>query len=137
MSYRNIHNLKKAVEKILEDVPATRNSDSLLTITLWKKHFPNMILASREGEYIQLERILDLPREDEIGRARRKIQEKKYPPTDEAVARARKFNMDEWRVAMGYPTMATSGSPKPSWTPPSEVKKETEVAVPPQENKLL
>lgn len=124
MKYRTIKDLKKAVEGIMCDFPESRNNDTTLIIRLWERHFPEIIIqvAGSYGKYIQLDSLFNLPSESEISRIRRKIQETKYPPTDEKVARARRFNMDEWRVAMGYPTVATSGTPTPKWTPPSEQK---------------
>ena len=111
---------------MLRDVPETRNSDVLLCLALWRQHFPSRILVGKDkNEYVKLKDIIDLPREDEVARARRKVQESgKYLPTDERIAKARRLNMDEWRVAMGYPTRDTAGTATPSWTPPSERVKE-------------
>ena len=67
-----------------------------------------------------------LPREDNVKRVRAFWQndKKKFLPTVLEVAIARRINEDEWRVAMGYPTKATTGTPTPSWTPVSEIPKE-------------
>lgn len=123
MSYRQIKNLKKAVHDILRDVPATRNSDITLMLEVWRKHFPQCIKKGASGEEgVWLKDLYDLPREDNIKRVRAYWQNAKklYPPTEEAVAKARGFNMDEWRVAMGYPTKDTAGTEHPSWQPQSE-----------------
>lgn len=122
MSYRTIKNLKQKVGDMLKENPATRNSDITLMIEIWKRHFPQRIKKGSTGEDgVWLKDLYDLPSEGVLGRVRRKIQESgKFLPTDERVARARKMNMDEWRVAMGYPTKNTAGTKTPSWTPPSE-----------------
>lgn len=121
MKYRAIKNFKKEVENVLRDYPETRNSDIALMVILWKKIYPHKIVLSKNMNLcVELYNLEELPRESEIGRIRRKIQEKMYLPTDEKVARARRMNMDEWRVAMGYPTVASAGTQSPSWTPESE-----------------
>lgn len=126
MKYKTIKNLKGAVGNMLKENPATRNSDITLMIEIWKRHLPEKIKRGASGEEgIWLKDLYELPREDNIKRVRAYWQNDKkfYLPTDEAVARARGINMDEWRVAMGYPTMGTTRTEKPSWTPPSEQPK--------------
>lgn len=126
MSYRNIKNLKQAVGDMLKENPATRNSDITLMIEIWRKHFPQRIKRGSTGEEgVWLKDLYDLPREDNVKRVRAYWQNDKklYLPTEESVAKVRGINMDEWRVAMGYPTKSTAGTEKPSWTPPSEQKK--------------
>jgi hypothetical protein len=125
MEYRAIKNLKKVVEAMLRDNPATRNSDIELTIAIWKKYYPHFVIVSKTGtEYIPLLTLFELPREDNIKRARAFIQneKKKYLPTEWAIATKRGILENEWRVAMGYPTQGTTGTENPSWTPPSEIK---------------
>lgn len=125
MSYRSIKNLKQKVHDILRDEPSTRNSDIALMIAVWKKHCPSYIKKGSSGEEgVWLKDLYELPREDNIKRVRAYWQNDKklYLPTEESVAKARGINMDEWRVAMGYPTNATAGTKHPSWTPPSEAK---------------
>lgn len=121
--YRAIKNLQKLVLAALEASEKSRNSDALLTLTIWKRYYPNSFIEKDGAFYVRARDILDaLPREDQIGRIRRKVQESgKFFPTDEKIAKQRKLNMDEWRVAMGYPTRASAGTDSPSWTPPSEV----------------
>lgn len=123
MKYKNIKSLKKAVGEILRDFPVSRNSDIALTCRLWVTYFPELVQGDAHGinHTVKLRDLFTLPREDEIGRIRRKYQEAgQYLPTDEAVVRARKLSMDEWRVAMGYPTEESAGTYAPSYTPPSE-----------------
>lgn len=127
MSYRQIKNLKQAVHDILKENASTRNSDITLMIEVWKKHFPSLIKRGQNGEEgVWLKDLYDLPREDNIKRVRAFWQNDKklFLPTEEAVAKARGINMDEWRVAMGYPTKSTAGTEHPSWNPPSEIKKQ-------------
>lgn len=121
MSYQEIKNLKREVEEILRDQPDTRNSDITLTLAVWRKFFPHYIIKVEGGEYIMLDKLFQLPREDHIKRVRASLQndEGKYPPTDWKVAKARDWEQDEWRVAMGFPTVESAGTSHPSWTPPS------------------
>jgi hypothetical protein len=118
MEYKEIKNLKQQVEAILVDKPVTRNSDIALTIAIWLKFYPALLIEN--GQAVLLKQLFKLPREDSIKRIRANFQNDKgmYLPTDEAVAKARGFNIEEWRVAMGYAT--TEGA----YTPPSEKYKE-------------
>jgi len=118
MNYQTIKTLTAKVCDILENNPETRNSDVSLTITVWQRYYSHLLIDSSK---VELAKLFELPREDFIGRVRRKLQESgRYLPTKEHIAKARGINMDEWRVAMGYPTKATSGTAQPSWVPPSE-----------------
>ena len=121
MTYRSIRNLHKPILKILEEYEKARNSDTFLTLMLWSLYFPQSFMRIEDCKWVRARDIMEvLPREDAVGRIRRKIQEEgKFLPTDEAVAKARKLNMDEWRIALGYPTVASAGTENPSWTPPS------------------
>lgn len=129
MSYRDVKSLKRMVEDVLNDIPATRNSDIALTIEVWKRFYPQRVFTSERysgsggnRECITLQSLYDLPREDNVKRTRAYLQNvrKLYLPTDAKVARARGINEDEWRVGMGYPTVSTAGTVAPSWKPPSE-----------------
>lgn len=124
MNYKKIKNLKQAVHDILRDTPATRNSDVLLTIEVWRKFFPKVIkMGQSEKEGIWLEDLYWLPREDNVKRVRAHWQNDMgmFLPTEWVIAKARKIAEDEWRVAMGYPTKDTTGTRQPSFIPPSEV----------------
>lgn len=128
MKYRAIKNFKNEVGRILRDNPSTRNSDITLMIEVWRKHFPQRIKRGVTGEEgVWLKDLYDLPREDDIKRVRAYYQntKKMYLPTEEAVAVARKMDVNEWRIAMGYPTKETSGTPRPNWTPASEHKQQS------------
>jgi|2_EtaG_2_1085320.scaffolds.fasta_scaffold181921_1 hypothetical protein len=104
-----IPKLKDKVRSVLRRHPETRNSDVALTIKLWEELYPNK-LKYREADqrnYVALEDMFILPREDQVSRARRKIQSPKqvggeelYPPTSMEVAKARCMNMDKWRKEM-------------------------------------
>jgi len=123
MLYRDIKTLKKKVEKILEDFPETRNSDTLLTVTLWEQFYNHLLTRDQNNiKYISLKNVLEVPTQDSISRVRQKIQneDKLYLPTSWEVARQRKILEDEWRVALGYPVKSNGG--KPSWVPPSYEK---------------
>ena len=118
MNYRTIKTLKAMTEDILRDIPDTRDSDVALTIAIWRTFYSDLLIDLNKVELVKL---FDLPREDFIGRIRRKLQAKgKYLPTKEHIAKARGLNIDEWRVSMNYPTKETTRTPIPSWTPPSE-----------------
>ena len=108
------------VASVLREVPATRNSDITLTIEIWKRFFPNRI---KDARYILIADLYELPREDNVKRARAYFQNTKkvYLPTDWAIAKRRGILEDEWRVALDFPTKETTGKKNPSWTPPSEV----------------
>lgn len=98
--------LKGMVVIVLRDNPATRNSDQLLTIEIWKRYYSNLLIKSeRTGNYaVVLDRVMDLPREDAISRMRRKIQNDLglYPPTDWKVAHARGIERHIWEISLGY-----------------------------------
>lgn len=118
MEYKQIKNLKSQVEDILRTIPQSRNSDITLTLLIWKKYYPQLLIDN--GSAVKLAELYKLPREDNVKRVRAQFQndKKMFWPTDEKVAKARGMNIDEWRVAMGYPTAAGT------YTPPSEEIKE-------------
>lgn len=83
----------------------TRNSDIELTIRIWKTFYPTALSKSATGQfYVALDKLADLPREDNVKRVRAKIQntEKLYLPTDAKVAKARGWEIHEWRKYLGY-----------------------------------
>lgn len=123
MAYRDIKKLTVRVLEVLESNEESRNSDQYLTLCIWNRYYPSVIKRDADNKpYVYLRDVMELPREDNVKRIRAKIQnvQKKFLPTKEEVARKRGINIDEWRVAMGYPTQASAGSDSPSWTPPSE-----------------
>lgn len=102
---QEIKTVKAMVERVLEEIPSTRNSDKELTIQLWQIFFSEHIFYERgEKACIRLESIWDLPSQDSIKRVRAEIQnvEKRLIPTDPEVAEARGWLMDDWKKALGY-----------------------------------
>jgi hypothetical protein len=104
----NIKKLKDQVEHILDTEPKSRNSDILLTQLIWKEYYPELIKPNKFGvEYIKLDSLYELPREDNIKRHRAKFQSHKnknpkYLPTDPVVAKKRGWEEEKWRYALGY-----------------------------------
>lgn len=100
--------LRAQIKVVLEEVPATRNSDIALMIEVWKRFHKNRV-NYREGflgnpAYVYLEDLYHLPREDHVKRIRADFNAKGlYWPTDVAVAEARGINEAEWRKKLGYP----------------------------------
>ena len=94
--------LKGKVKMVLIQYPSTRNSDIALTIQIWK-----MFYGIREE--IEVARLYDLPREDNIKRIRANFCQKgrswAYPTTLE-VAKRRGIAEDIWREVLGYPVLS-------------------------------
>jgi len=107
------NNVTDMVEKILRNVPESRNSDIRLTIEIWKYFFPEIMKKGNSGNIgIWLEDMFNLPQQDSIKRARAAFNaEGKYFPTDWEVAKARGIKEDEWRVTLGYPAKAETVHP--------------------------
>lgn len=102
MTLQRIKNLAVCVEEILAKNPATRNSDILLTLTIWHQYYREELKVENDKWYVSFDALQFLPREDHIGRVRRKIQEKgKYPPTNLEVAKKRGFEEEDWRRYVG------------------------------------
>ena len=120
-NYRQIKHLSAMVERVLSEWVEARNSDAYLAMMVWTTYFPQAFIIHEGHVYVRARDIIGaLPREDAVGRIRRKFQERgKYLPSKREVAIARKLNMDEWRVSLGYPTVESAGTEHPSWTPPS------------------
>lgn len=92
--------LKNAIEYILKTHPSTRDSDITLMIELWKYYYPSSLMTGKSGnQAVLLDKLYDLPREDNIKRLRAHIQnvDKKYLPTNWHVAKQRKINEQEWK----------------------------------------
>jgi hypothetical protein len=102
MKAKQIRGLMEKVRGVLKDIPETRNSDKLLTVKLWQRYHRELIVEGTN--LVALSNILLLPSEDAISRCRREIQhdDKQYPPTSEDVAKARGWNIEEWKRALGY-----------------------------------
>lgn len=89
--------LEQKVERTLTNYPETRNSDIELTIKIWE-NFHDV------KDTVQVRKMFDLPREDNIKRIRARIQNDQHRllPTSEKVARQRKMNIAKWRERLGY-----------------------------------
>lgn len=101
------------VEKILRNVPESRNSDITLLIEIWKRYYPHKLKKGASGEEgVWLKDLYDLPREDGVKRIRATFNhEGKYFPTDWKVAKGRGIKEDEWRLALGYPAKEDTAKP--------------------------
>jgi len=87
MKYEHILKLKDQVQHVLENFPATRNSDEQLIHKVCEL-FPGKDPVRNASA---------------IERCRRSFNQAGYfLPTDEEVAIKRKMNVDEWRAALGY-----------------------------------
>jgi hypothetical protein len=99
-----IANLKKEVKHVLQNWPETRNSDIALTIKVWQ-------LFYGVHEAVDLSKLYELPREDNVKRIRAKFCEQGFQwayPTEWKIARARKIKEDEWRMKLGYAALPDS-----------------------------
>ena len=104
MIYRDIKTLQDQVGWVLQQNPDACNSDELL-----------VRLVCEEFNYEPIAKA------SSIERCRRKWNSTgMYLPTDEEVARKRKLNIDEWRIAMGYPRQERINMVHPNYVPPSE-----------------
>lgn len=101
-----INTLESQVLKVLEKDEASRNSDIRLMQVLWYTYYREHITEINGKYFIEIGSLKTLPREDNIKRVRAKIQnvQKKFPPTDPAVAIKRGWEIDTWRDYLGYPT---------------------------------
>ena len=112
IDYRQIKTVKAQVMHVLEYYPETRNSDAVLNSTVCR-----LFRDKNDLPYDPLKVA------ETIRRSRQYFNAKGYfLPTDPEVAKHRNRNVDEYRVAMGYPTKDTAGTGSPSYTPPSEKK---------------
>ena len=70
-----IGHLKNQVLTILQEIPKTRNSDTTLTIEIWKRFYPQFIKKGANGNLgVWLEDLYKLPDQDDVKRLRAKIQ---------------------------------------------------------------
>lgn len=99
-----LNTLDHKVRVILQEDEKSRNSDIRLTQMLWWKFYKHSLLQQNGTVYVDIKKLFDLPREDNIKRIRAKIQnvEKKWLPTDPEVAKKRGWEIDEWRGYLGY-----------------------------------
>lgn len=105
--------LQDKILNCLEFYPETRDSDIALMIKIWEKYHIEMLSKSGGELYVKLDRLYDLPREDNVKRYRAKIQneEHKFMPTTWEIAKARKINEEIWRRELGYPPKIKESEP--------------------------
>lgn len=105
---KDIQKLTEMVEAVLRDLPASRDSDITLTIEIWRRFYPEKLKGGLSGmpQYVYLEDLFEMPREDNIKRIRAKFQNERglYPPTTWEIAEARGMKAEQWRAALGYAT---------------------------------
>lgn len=92
------------VWSVLKHYPETRNSDITLTQMIWKLFFPQYIVKIDGREYIDIQYLFRVPREDHIKRMRAKIQNvrREWLPTDLKIFVERARLSAEWKEYLGY-----------------------------------
>jgi len=101
MNIKKIESMKKRVEWILADFPEARNCDVELYFQYVNKYLHIGIHRDFQDNHFVSLYALKKFNYYSIVRLRQKIQsEGFYLPTDEAVAKQRKINMEVWRQAM-------------------------------------
>jgi hypothetical protein len=120
--------LKRMVEIMLDTNPSwrgvqVRNSDIALTILIWQRWY-------NVQDTLSVERLFDLPREDNVKRVRAVFQntEHRYLPTDPAVLIKRSIAEAYWFDALGYNLTADE------WRTHHQTVKET--ALPPHTTEI-
>jgi hypothetical protein len=96
--------LETQILHCLEKYPDTRNDDIVLTRVIWQVFYSHLIQGEGKSKFVLLIDLNKLPREDNVKRIRAKIQneQKKFPPTEYAVAKKRGWAEQEWRNYLGY-----------------------------------
>ena len=97
--HREVDNVSSKVEKLLDEIPDTRNNDLYLQ-WIYLLRFEEI-----EMPYIPYSKFKELSSIMEtIRRCRQKLQntEKKYPPTDLEVAMKRGWAEEDWRKYFGH-----------------------------------
>ena len=89
--------LKAQVGVILEHWPETRSCDTKLVARVWRTFYSDLLVM--DGQFIELDKIAELPSVDNITRYRRMLSPV-YPPTAD-IARHRKRIQKEKRFEFG------------------------------------
>lgn len=106
-----LSNLKSLVKNMLEEVPKTRNSDKLLTLMIWRKHYSHVFIKQNKTYYVSCTAILEeLPQEDNVKRIRAKFNEKGLYAATDPVVLERRNKSKIWKKSLGYAT--EKGEPK-------------------------
>lgn len=97
--------LETHIRAVLATDEQSRNSDIRLTQVIWWKYHRQHLKVVDGKVYVDVNRMYELPREDNIKRIRAKIQNElhEYLPTSAEVAKKRHWNIEEWRSYLGYP----------------------------------
>jgi len=97
----SIRTLEAKAERMLEKYPEARNSDIVLQALICANFYPPLERPINNWEDF-VHTMQRVPSMDHVARVRRKIIEKhgqkKYLPTIESVAKARKLNMEVWKT---------------------------------------
>lgn len=96
-----MYTLRNKILHCLEKYPSTRNSDIELTAKIWHDFHNSKIVEINSEQYIKINDLFELPREDHVKRIRAKIQneEKKFLPL-EKIAKQRELLREDWRFNM-------------------------------------
>lgn len=87
---------EKKITDILADIPATRNSDTLLCIKYWQRYSPNIF--TKDGKHIKVSCLHNVRPQSDIQRMRAHIQNVLglYPPTCYYIASQRNMSRKKW-----------------------------------------
>lgn len=88
--------LSAQIKKLLEDYPQLRNDDRQLMLSVWRANHPQYFKTTNERHYMDIKGFLYVDSPETIRRTRQKIQRENLHlrPTDEKVAKARRFKQD-------------------------------------------
>lgn len=94
---KDLYKTSDLIKNILEEKPATRDSDDLLYFEVCKELCP-YVLDNKLGDVLLTFNDYDLPRYESVGRARRKIQsENPWLVSSEKVRSWRTDNEEKYR----------------------------------------
>src|SRR5690606_21326136 len=104
MDNEKLKKLKYQVEFVLENEERARNDDNFLHEVLIRTFYRQYLVNIDGAMGVKLSSFADLPNRETIKRVRAKIQntEGRFVPTSWQVAKARQWNEDKWKQALGY-----------------------------------
>lgn len=92
------------VQRILKECLEARNSDATLWVKYVEQYYQTRVMTGKTGKKAVLMDDVEkyLPRQEQLARARRHIQNDKnlFLPTNWKVAKRRRINEKRWREAM-------------------------------------